>query len=160
MRIVRFSMREIILTRRNYIKKKLSPHGFLLPRGKFTGIRITRVPVKYLLYMVGSMPDLKEVAELELVRRNCLMPKIDVSSHAIDQASLRLNKQWHSLSRKDEGLFSWLLRMGEKALSSGTHVGGDRVAYKKMIFIFDIEPELPILKTVMLNPKSNTRGYR
>lgn len=132
---------------------ELSTHNYLLPRGRYAGHRITRVPVKYLFYLINSKSDLKEIAQSELARRKCPVPDIDLSAHAVDQASLRLLKRWRELGNKDEGIFSWLLRVGTQALKSGTYTGDNKIAYKKMLFVFDIEPDMPVLKTVMLNPK-------
>ena len=56
------------------------------------------------------------MAEAELERRGDTMPaEIEISNHAIDKASLRVRKAWHTDRQQDEGLYSWLVR-----ISTGT----------------------------------------
>lgn len=82
----------------------MNTHGYIMPNGKHAGTPITRVPVGYLTWMVGSRHSLAEYAQAELDRRGTTLPTIDISHHAIDRASLNCRKIWHETSLEDEGI--------------------------------------------------------
>ena len=98
----------------------LNTHGILLDFGKHKGEPWTRVPVGYLKWILNEMsPDDEryKLAESELNRRGDTMPMgIAISNHAIDKASLRVRKAWHTDRGQDEGLYSWLVRISTEAL--------------------------------------------
>lgn len=128
----------------------LNTHGHYMKNGKHQGELITRVPVSYLKWMVQGRHSDAEWAEAELKRRGTHTPKLDVSGHAIDSASLRCRKIWHATRRDgSEGLHAWLCRVAAEAYEAGGRIIGDRVEYEGMLFAFDIDGAYPILKTVM-----------
>lgn len=143
----------------------INTHGLVCDFGKHNGTAWTRIPVSYLIWLVGS-PALergtteqiekskrnKEIAQAELDRRGTTLPEIEISGHAIDSASLRVRKVWHALRRDDsEGLYSWLCRMAMEAKSHGIrdHKHQDRIHYQGVAFVFDQEGQFPVVKTVM-----------
>lgn len=132
-------------------------HNYVLQTGKYKGQYITRVPAKYLSFLIASptIPEeLQELAEIELERRNSYVPKdIFLSGHAIDQASLRLADLWTSSRNKKEGIYSWLAKFAEKALAKGTTTKDGIYAFRGVLFVFTEDKDCPVLKTVMKNAK-------
>lgn len=112
---------------------------------------LTRVPASYLRWMAneeGMRPKWKELAMAEIGRRGHKLPTIELSGHAIDNASLRVRKTWHLTARPGEGLYSWLIRVTEEAISLGEH-RKDKIIYLGMKFVVQQGDEFPILKTIM-----------
>jgi len=128
----------------------INPHGVTMDFGKHKGELITRVPVSYLRWMINEKTPQSEVAKAEFERRGDTMPKVELSGHAIDNASLRVRKIWHETRNKDEGLYSWLQRMTLEAIAQGATIG-DRIHYKGMKFCIAEGEEFPTLKTIMRN---------
>lgn len=140
-------------------------HNLIVGFGKHKGERWTRVPISYLKWILNEMPETAEahvIAKAELERRGDTMPKgIEISNHAIDKASLRVRKRWHEDRGQDEGLYSWLVRIGGEALES---VGGEqveRIKFKGCVLVFTHGNHFPTIKTVMPDkkwqPKRGTR---
>ncbi len=127
--------------------------GFRMTHGKHSGELISRVPVGYLRWMVQNNHSQAAKAEEELARRGLgvTAADVDVSSHAIDRASLRLLSHWAELSTYNEGLHSWLMRMAEEALdATGRAPGGPvppRVEYKGMCLTFAEGMACPVVAT-------------
>ena len=136
---------------------KISTHGYILTReaGKYAGVLITRVSVRCLIRLANDVPALSGHAKAELERRQTSLVTVFLSGHAVDQASLRLIKQWHDMRKRGEGLHSWLARIAAQALVKGQYLRDEcTIKYKKMIFVFDISVDIPVLKTVMIgSPK-------
>lgn len=129
---------------------ELSTEGVKLSFGKHKGKLMTRVPVSYIRWMVNqdNIP-MKEYAQAEFKRRGNTMPLVELSGHAIDNASLRVRKIWHETRDVDEGLWSWLQRMTLEAIKEGEEVRGGKIKYKGMKFVIEQGEEFPILKTIM-----------
>lgn len=130
----------------------VNTHGVLMEFGKHTGERITRVPLSYLKWMANTSTNEKwrGLAKAELERRGSSLPSIELSAHAIDNASLRALDLWHRFSNTGEGLHSWLQRMVLEALEKGERSEGDRIAYRGMILVIVEGEEFPVLKTVFV----------
>src|SRR5690349_17976474 len=91
-----------------------STEGITLTFGKHRGQLLTRVPVSYLRWIVnqvGMDPYWKKLANAEHTRRGGHMPRLELSGHAIDNASLRIRHVWHETREEEEGLYSWLMRV-------------------------------------------------
>ena len=137
----------------------IDTHNLIVDFGKHKGERYTRLPIGYLKWMLNEMPKDSEkyqIAESELERRGDTMPTgIEISNHAIDKASLRVRRMWHEDRGKDEGLYSWLVRICTEALELKNADGGqnERVNYKGCKLVFTYGNHYPTLKTVM-NDKS------
>ena len=136
--------------------------GYLLPHGKYEGVAITRVPIRYLIRLANrknvdrTYRKMRRVAQEELERRGGVLPDIELTAHAIDRASLHLYDKWIGLRRRGEGLYTWLARISLAAFNDGSHVGGDEVHYKGMRFCFSLEStKKPVLKTVMTTGKKS-----
>lgn len=128
----------------------MNTHGWVMPNGKHKGIRITRVPVSYLKWMVNERHTYADEAAAEMQRRGTVTPDIEVSGHAIDRASLFCWKTWRENSSADEGLHAWLVRVAQEALSSGRRypeVPG-RILHAGLSFQFEMDGVWPVLKTV------------
>lgn len=132
---------------------ELNTHDVVIPFGKHKGERLTRLPVSYIRWMPNQkeMNDKwKELAKAEMKRRGTVLPTIELSGHAIDNASLRVRGQWHQMAlNTDEGLYSWLMRMTLEAIEKGEHLESGKIKYEGMKFVIEQGEEYPILKTIM-----------
>jgi hypothetical protein len=91
----------------------------------------------------------KDMARAEFERRGDTMPKIELSGHAIDNASLRVRKIWHETRGEDEGLWSWLQRVTLEALEKGERLESGKIKYLGMKFVIREGVEFPSLITIM-----------
>lgn len=131
-------------------KAALDTRGIRLNFGKYVGELITRVPVGYLLWIVNNDAPMVDYASAELERRGTTFPKIGISGHAVDRASLRLFWKHYLPTRKSgEGLNSWLIRTSEQALSKGSR-NGSKITYKGLIYVFSTDTKWPVLMSIML----------
>jgi hypothetical protein len=98
----------------------------------------------------------KAIAAAELKRRGSTLPTIEVSGHALDRASLSCRAIWHQTAKDDnEGLYSWLCRIGREALDS-TEDGMEghsesrecEIEYLGLKLIFALGEFYPTIKTV------------
>lgn len=133
-------------------------HNLFVNFGKYKGERWTRVPVSYLKWLINEIPDTvpaHKIAKAELERRGDTMPReVNISNHAIDKASLRVRKCWHHDRSRDEGLYSWLVRICTEVLNTlPPSPKPDRIKYKGCVLCFEYGNHFPTLKTV-LNDKS------
>jgi hypothetical protein len=137
----------------------MNTHGLTLDFGKHNGELWTRVPLSYLKWILNEMSETDErhqLAKSELERRGDTMPTdIEISNHAIDRASLRVRRAWHTDRGQDEGLYSWLIRISTEALElkNKTNEKNERINYKGCKLVFTYGNHYPTLKTVM-NDKS------
>jgi hypothetical protein len=92
-----------------------------------------------------------EIAKAEFERRGDTMPKVELSGHAINNASLRVLSIWQKWSKDGEGIYSWLQRMTLEALEHGEPLDDSTYRYKGMKFCIAEGEEFPTLKTVMRN---------
>ena len=128
----------------------LNTHDVFLTVGKHKGERLTRVPVSYLRWMANeSDHSMKELAAAEIKRRGHTLPTVELSGHAIDNASLRVRRIWHETKKPEEGLYSWLIRMVTEAMERGSSVDG-AYFHNGMKLVVAQGEEYPVLKTVMV----------
>ena len=127
---------------------EINTHGMRVEFGKHKGELFTRVPVSYLKWMINDSVQQCDIAKAEFERRGDTMPKVELSGHAIDNASLRVRKIWHETKLKNEGMYSWLQRMTLEAINKGAKIG-DSIHYKGMKFCVVDGEEFPVLKTIM-----------
>lgn len=127
----------------------INPHGKTIDYGKHAGKLFTRLPRGYLVWMINEKAPMWEIAKAEFERRGDTMPKVELSGHAIDSASLRIRKSWHQSRGKDEGLYSWLQRMTLEAIEKGTQKEPGNYHYMGLKFVVAKGEEFPALKTVM-----------
>jgi len=120
----------------------------VLDFGKHLGTPITRVPRSYLRWMVGVGTPHADAARAELERRGTRLPTIEVSGHAIDRASQRCLKLWRKSREGDEGLYSWLARIGMEAWLKRTEEDQVKVRHLGRGWIFELDCQWPVLKTV------------
>lgn len=91
-----------------------------------------------------------EIAQAEFERRGDTMPKIELSGHAIDNASIRVRKIWHETKlSNDEGIYSWLQRVTLEAIENGARLESGKIKYLGMKFVIEQGEEFPTLKTIM-----------
>ncbi len=129
----------------------MNTHGITIDFGKHKGELFTRLPVSYLRWMINENTRQADIAKAEFERRGDTMPKVELSGHAIDNASLRVRKIWHETRGKDEGLYSWLQRMALEALDNGERLKSGKIKYLGMKFVIVEGEEYPTLKTIMRN---------
>jgi len=125
---------------------------FRIAHGRHQGKKLNQVPVGYLRWMVNVKHGNADLASAELKRRGTIKPEIDISGHAIDRASQRLLKKWKSCGM-DIGLYSWLAGMAKQALDHGVKTVNDcgvSVKYQGIKFMFQMDCEWPVLKTVVV----------
>ena len=127
----------------------LDTHHVKVSFGKHKGELLTRIPVGYLRWMINENAPMADYAKAEMERRGDTMPTVELSGHAIDNASLRVRKIWHETKKDDEGLYTWLSRMVLEALSNGQSVGDDVYKYQGMKLVIRKGDEFPSLVTVM-----------
>jgi hypothetical protein len=128
-------------------------HDVMMEFGKHKGERLTRVPLSYVKWMMNEvkMSDRwKGLAKAEFKRRGAPDITVELSGHAIDNASLRVRKIWHETARdKEEGLYTWLQRMTLEALEKGERLESGKIKYLGMKFVIEQGEEFPVLKTIM-----------
>jgi len=129
--------------------EEIKTHNLVMDWGKFKGTRWTRLPIHYLKSIVNHPEHTvyTDLAMAELKRRGYREPKIEVSCHAVDQASKQCLDLWQLLANHREGLNSWLIRMGEEALERGNYMNG-RYEYHGMRMVFKFGSVFPMLLTV------------
>lgn len=127
----------------------LNTHGVTISYGKHKGELITRLPASYLRWMVNENADMSEYAKAEIERRGHKLPEIELSGHAIDNASLRVRNIWHETSKSGEGLYSWLMRVTLEAIEQGQRLESGKIKYLGMKFVVVEGEEFPVLKTIM-----------
>jgi uncharacterized protein (DUF3820 family) len=130
----------------------INTHNVRIDFGRHKGELFTRLPVSYLKWMVNEVVQ-DDLAKAELKRRGTTTPELDVSGHAVDRASLRCRRIWHETSAKGQGLHSWLVQMSKEALSENGGIeavmnGGGKAESKGMVFVFDLDGQWPVLKTL------------
>lgn len=127
----------------------VNTHGVVLNYGKHKGMLLTRVPVSYLRWMINEKAPMADLAKHEFERRGDTMPKVELSGHAIDNASLRVRRTWHETRRDEEGLYSWLQRITLEAIKSGERLESGKIKYMGMKLVVAEGEEFPCLKTIM-----------
>jgi hypothetical protein len=130
-----------------------NPHGVVLTFGKHNGELLTRAPIGYVRWLTNQPtldPKWRDLAKAEFERRGDTYPKVELSGHAIDNASLRVRKIWHETClNADEGLYSWLQRVSLEALDHGEKLESGKIRHLGIKFVFEQGEEFPVLKTVM-----------
>lgn len=134
-------------------KADIDTHGFIMPNGRHKGELITRMPISYLKWMVNERHNCAAYAEAELKRRGTVTGDLDISGHALDQASLRLLVCWQKTRDVDEGLHAWLLKRAAIALAEGERKDGGKIIHDTIQFVFEMDGVWPVLKTVMSKHK-------
>lgn len=128
---------------------ELNTHSVVIEFGKHKGQLLTRVPVGYLRWMINENSQMAEYAKAEMDRRGDTMPTVELSGHAIDNASLRVRKIWHESRAQDEGLYTWLTRMVHEALENGKRLESGKIKYNGMKLVIRQGEEYPTLVTIM-----------
>ena len=104
-----------------------------------------------------------DLARAELERRGDTLPKVEISGHAIDKASLRVLDKWRDFNRlsqrisKDlnnekplkKGLYSWLTDITLEALQHNDFKN-NKYHYLGMKLAIEKGNEFPVLKTIMI----------
>lgn len=127
----------------------MNTHGKRIDFGKHKGELFTRLPVSYLRWMINNKTQSWQVAKAEFERRGDTMPLVEISGHAIDNASFRVRKIWHETRNDGEGLYSWLQRMTLEAQEHGEILDSGKTKYKGMKLVIKEGDEFPVLKTIM-----------
>lgn len=126
----------------------MNTHGIKITFGKHAGELFTRLPLSYLRWMVNENTQMCKLAKAELKRRGDTMPKIELSGHAIDRASLRVLDKWRKTRNKEEGFYRWLQRITLEAIEHGEKLENGKLKYKDMKFVIHHGDEFPVLKTI------------
>lgn len=144
----------------------MDTHNAFVRFGKYTGERVTRIPVGYLKWAIankcegpvelsnGAPAQLHEVAPFEIKRRGERIDSIDVSMHAIDRASLYFLPKFRLEHGHMEGLASWLQRTALEAWTNrwtlpGVQHEGDnwKIPLNGVIYVIE-KMVIPVVKTV------------
>ena len=126
----------------------MDTHGLKIDFGKHQGEFFTRIPVNYLKWMINNQTKQHLIAKAEFERRGDTMPSVELSGHAIDNASLRVLGIWQEKSQDGEGFYSWLQRITLEAIEHGIEKKG-KIRYIGMKFVVIKGDEFPVLKTIM-----------
>lgn len=128
-------------------------HGVRLTFGKHNGELLTRVPVGYIRWMAnqtGLDETWRALAKAEHERRGNTYPSVELSGHAIDNASIRCREIWHQTKTDvEEGIYSWLMRVTLEAIEKGERLESGKIKYMGMKFVVEQGEEYPVLKTIM-----------
>ena len=124
----------------------MNTHNIRTDFGRRKGELYTRLPLSYIKWLINDLDD--DIAKAELKRRGSKLPKLELSRHAIDRASLHVLTIWSIDSLQNEGLATWLERVTLEAIAQGAQIG-DRIHYKGMKFCIAKGKEFPVLKTIM-----------
>lgn len=127
----------------------MNTHGKKIHFGKHKGELFTRLPISYLKWMINNKTEQHEIAAHEFDRRGCTMPVVELSGHAIDNASIRVLKHWQESKEASEGIYSWLQRMTLEAIDQGDKLESGKIKYNGMKFVIEQGAEFPVLKTIM-----------
>ena len=126
----------------------INTHGQRIEFGKHKGELFTRLPVSYLKWMIYENAQQSDIAKAEFERRGDTMPEVELSGHAIDNASIRVRKIWHETKNENEGIYSWLQRMTKESLEAN-NVHNGKYKHKGMKLVIEQGEEFPVLKTIM-----------
>lgn len=132
---------------------EIDTHHWKMPNGRHKGELITRMPISYLKWMVNERHQYADYAAAELKRRGTVTGELDISGHALDQASLRLLGFWQKTKDIDEGLHAWLLKRAAIALAEGERRDKGKIVHDTIQFVFELDGVWPVLKTVMSKHK-------
>ena len=139
-------------------KAAINTHDVVITFGKHKGSLLTRVPASYLRWMANEtflQVGWPALAKAELDRRGSVMPTIEISGHAIDNASLRVRKIWHETAINDqEGLYSWLQRVTVEAIAANHQIEPGAYVHLGIKFVVEAGEEFPVLKTIMPSKKA------
>lgn len=127
----------------------MNTHGVRINYGRHNGELFTRLPVSYLRWMVNEKSRMHDVARAELERRGSNLPEVELSGHAIDNASLRVRKIWHETKHGNEGLHTWLQRITLEARKYGERLDNGKISYMGMKLVITEGEEYPVLVTIM-----------
>ena len=124
-------------------------HAFVMPFGRHKGVRLVRVPVSYLTWMIGAKIQHAALAERERARRGTTLPTLEGSGHAIDRASIYCRHFWHEdRKRTGEGIHAWLCRVAREAFDKGENGPEGKTLWAGMKFAFSDDTVWPVLLTV------------
>lgn len=128
----------------------MNTHGLTIEFGKHKGELFTRLPVSYLKFMINNGTPQADIAKAEFERRGDTLPKVEITGHAIDSASIRVRKIWHETKlNNDEGMYSWLQRVTLDAIENGEKLESGKIKHMNMKFVIEPGEEFPVLKTIM-----------
>lgn len=133
---------------------KIDTHGEVIQFGRHIGELFTRLPISYLKWMINEGTQQRDLAAAELKRRGTVTPELEISHHAIDRASTRLERVWKK-DREDpeEGVYTWLHRVALRAWKEGERLASGKVrigcAGHILKMAFEEGEVWPILKTIM-----------
>ena len=133
------------------LKATMNTHGVIVSFGKYKGELLTRVPVSYLKFMINTGTPQADSVRAEFNRRGDTMPRIELTGHAIDNASIRARKIWISTRlNRGEGIYSWLQRISLEAIEEGEALESGQLKHRGMKFVIEQGAEFPVVKTVMV----------
>ena len=133
-----------------YLKEKeMTTHNLIVKFGKHKGERWTRLPISYLKWLINEETQYSDIAEAELKRRGTILDhEIDISGHAVDRASINCMNHWRKTRKRNEGLYSWLMRMSKAAIKQDGKK--EKIVYKGVTFVFCYGKLYPTLKTIIV----------
>ncbi len=117
--------------------------------GKHKGTLFTRLPVSYLRWIVNERANMWEFAKAEIERRGHKLPEIEISAHAINNASLRALNFYLSDRKGNEGLHTWLERITLETIKHNGDYENKKIRYKKISLAIEKGEEFPVLKTII-----------
>lgn len=123
---------------------------YYLRLGQYKGMPISRVPQAHLKYLIRCRDEEAGEALKELERRGTLRGNLEITAHAIDRSSQRCLGFYLETRKKNEGLYSWLTRMCEAALTFPSDRYGNH-RYGRLILTFEYRGDMPVLVTVKMN---------
>ena len=122
--------------------------------GKHRGQLWTRLPVSYLRWIMqqerkGQIEKAQDYAGSELERRGTdLSIEMEITPHAINKCSLRHMGLYRAKKKKDEGIYTFILRMASFSIEKGEELVDGKRKIAGVTFCFDFSLCQPVLKTV------------
>lgn len=103
-----------------------------------SGLRYTAIRITALKLIAKSNHLSAEFAELELARRFYLEIPVELSTHAIDAASIRYLGEWIRKTNRKIGLAAWLREEAQQAYLHGIPQEGNVLVreHNGMVFCF------------------------
>lgn len=136
-------------------------HHLRILYGIHKGELWTRLPIPYLQTLVAARYADAHIAQAELDRRGITNPRLYVTAHAIDRASVHALDVYVERRQVGEGIASWLSRIAREAIESEPDLKRqvrqakevpaerDRLPWGPLELRFDFATVWPILKTVV-----------
>ena len=128
----------------------IDTNNLYVVQGRYKGTLWTRLPRRYLMWVANS-PKHQDyyiaISELERRGSNIQKESVELTSHAIDRASLSLYRKYLKDRKEGEGLYSWLYKNTVEA-DKKNKLRSTEIVHNGITFVFKFGRLMPVLITV------------